>query len=965
MSRQGISTGSAPNDGTGDSLLVGANKINDNFNEVYTLLGDGNTLPSGIVTTLTAGNHISLSASTGGVTITGLANTDQIRSNTLLVTGVSTVGVITGSTGLGVVNVHASGRVYGNVTGDLTGDVTGDVTGNVTGNADTATSATSATLATNFTVSANNTTDETVYPVFVDGATGTQGAETDTGLNYNPSTGNLTATKFTGDGSALTGLATTESVVAEHLTITGVTTATNQIQVRSNDSTPGRIDYYCESSNAHYTRVQAAPHASYSGNATVVLPASSGTLLNEAGDGTQLTGIVTALVAGSNISLSNSGGTYTITGTGGGGGGAGGAGTLIIGYGSTTGDTPVVVGTATTINFVGTGYTVSVANSVATIRNLGMGFTSLNITSAGYATTINEGDQISYTATASDANAKFFIEDAPSGLGQIGINYDSGVMGGGQNASAGTYIVKLRAATLFGLSEPFPVSFTVDSFTLTMDNMFGAPNTFVMNTDDADDAVFTSLSSGGLVSHDGSNYVIDRSNTNYSTATNHALYYDNTNNVLYGFRTNSSNSSIQGIFKWTSVSDPSDGITVGSGSLVTWETWADTYAPTEVSALGGTKTYNTLTLDASSADFDGAYTRQSFKAKLDTGSASSGNALFAADDNYWWFLKDGDNSRMIIYDSVGGAWVYVYVSGANFSTAADNTAVGSPNSTESQSITNAIYDGAAFQPQSEYSEITYPGSVGVAAYQPGGNYTNFYGSAFAMKITTTGGLMNNFGTKASPNAGWAYGFTLEDPWVVTGAGNQMLTPESASDGWHNYGLSIFNISSTTYDYAAYGSNGYGPYSSGTGVNLSRVANTNNIANAGDTVQVRWDGTTYRLYINGSEVSATTTQSTYMSSSSTTNPVLTFGDTTAQEGGTISNDYGEGNPWPFRIRDLWIANNGNISASDVAGVGTFRDRNIANWSEYSDVDVYITMNSSGITTVKGSGVTVERKAITYS
>ncbi|BCV08047.1 MAG: hypothetical protein CM15mL4_0950 [uncultured marine virus] len=58
-----------------------------------------------------------------------------------------------------------------------------------------------------FTVTANNSTNETVYPVFVDGATGAQGAESDTGLTYNPSTGNLTATKFTGDGSSLTGIA--------------------------------------------------------------------------------------------------------------------------------------------------------------------------------------------------------------------------------------------------------------------------------------------------------------------------------------------------------------------------------------------------------------------------------------------------------------------------------------------------------------------------------------------------------------------------------------------------------------------------------------------------------------------------------------------------------------------------------------------------------------------------------------
>ena len=58
----------------------------------------------------------------------------------------------------------------GTVTADaFAGPLTGAVTG-------------TASLATSVTVSANNSTDETVYPVFVDGATGTQGAETDTGL---------------------------------------------------------------------------------------------------------------------------------------------------------------------------------------------------------------------------------------------------------------------------------------------------------------------------------------------------------------------------------------------------------------------------------------------------------------------------------------------------------------------------------------------------------------------------------------------------------------------------------------------------------------------------------------------------------------------------------------------------------------------------------------------------------------
>jgi len=85
----------------------------------------------------------------------------------------------------------STGSATGNLTittGTLIANLEGDVTGAVTGNADTATEAT------NVTVTANNTADETVYLTFVDGATGTQGIETDTGLSYNPSTNVLSTT---------------------------------------------------------------------------------------------------------------------------------------------------------------------------------------------------------------------------------------------------------------------------------------------------------------------------------------------------------------------------------------------------------------------------------------------------------------------------------------------------------------------------------------------------------------------------------------------------------------------------------------------------------------------------------------------------------------------------------------------------------------------------------------------------
>ena len=47
MAKQAIGLGSTANDGTGDSLRVGGDKINDNFDEIYTTFGDCSTLTPG------------------------------------------------------------------------------------------------------------------------------------------------------------------------------------------------------------------------------------------------------------------------------------------------------------------------------------------------------------------------------------------------------------------------------------------------------------------------------------------------------------------------------------------------------------------------------------------------------------------------------------------------------------------------------------------------------------------------------------------------------------------------------------------------------------------------------------------------------------------------------------------------------------------------------------------------------
>ena len=190
--------------------------------------------------------------------------------------------------------------------------------------------------ATGATITANNSANETVFPVFVDGATGTQGLETDTGFTYNPSSGVLTIAGELDAGSLdISGNADIDGTLeADAITVNGVTLAetisdtvgamvssntetgiavtyddsdntldfvlpaaatittslgvgggsSNGVQISQgaiaikNGGAKSYIDLYCESSNAHYTRIEAAAHSAYSGNVTATLPVATGTL---------------------------------------------------------------------------------------------------------------------------------------------------------------------------------------------------------------------------------------------------------------------------------------------------------------------------------------------------------------------------------------------------------------------------------------------------------------------------------------------------------------------------------------------------------------------------------------------------------------------------------------------------------------------------------------------------------------
>ena len=90
MAKLGISTGTSPNDGTGDSLLGGAVKVNSNFDEVYGKLGDGTNLFVGIVSSIAVDGALSISTSYGAPTITGTANTAVVNAEQIYSAGIVT-----------------------------------------------------------------------------------------------------------------------------------------------------------------------------------------------------------------------------------------------------------------------------------------------------------------------------------------------------------------------------------------------------------------------------------------------------------------------------------------------------------------------------------------------------------------------------------------------------------------------------------------------------------------------------------------------------------------------------------------------------------------------------------------------------------------------------------------------------------------------------------------------------------
>ncbi len=156
--------------------------------------------------------------STETVTLDGLTVINNVSIGGTLtyedVTNIDSVGLITARAGVVVgsgVTLSKDGDIF--ATGVTTSTTfVGNLTGNVTGNADTATNSTNSS---HILVTDNESANENNLITFVEDATsstGNVGLEMDGNLTYNPSTGTVSATAFSGDGSALTGVASTENI---------------------------------------------------------------------------------------------------------------------------------------------------------------------------------------------------------------------------------------------------------------------------------------------------------------------------------------------------------------------------------------------------------------------------------------------------------------------------------------------------------------------------------------------------------------------------------------------------------------------------------------------------------------------------------------------------------------------------------------------------------------------------------
>ena len=163
------------------------------------------------VTDINASNNLDV---TGIVTFRDLADFENgiVVNNGSLISDIISDPANAGSTGISTIKFLQGDTI--NITGVITAS---SFSGSIAESTYSALSgvATHAGIATAVTLVATNNTNAVHYVTFVDTATGNENVRTDTDLMYNPNTGILTATTFSGNATGLTG---TPDVIVGHTT---------------------------------------------------------------------------------------------------------------------------------------------------------------------------------------------------------------------------------------------------------------------------------------------------------------------------------------------------------------------------------------------------------------------------------------------------------------------------------------------------------------------------------------------------------------------------------------------------------------------------------------------------------------------------------------------------------------------------------------------------------------------------
>ena len=300
--------------------------------------------------------------------------------------------------------------------------------------------------------------------------------------------------------------------------------------------------------------------------------------------------------------------------------------------------------------------------------------------------------------------------------------------------------------------------------------------------------------------------------------------------------------------------------------------------------------YSTVTLsNLSPSSFNGEYTRQATGFTLDTGNVSSGNALFHADSNYYYYSKVGAASTAIIFsnedNSGNGQWIAFYKNGSDFTEGniSNNDALGATDALVGLALTSIQYDN---------SRESIPGSSTVV-----------YNSSYNTGISTLG--------IATANQLYVTGVSTFNGNVTLPNGQHLILGDGLDDSGK---FKIYNGANEPFE--IYGS-AKEAYIRNTGSNangISIAANTSVTLSGGGSgnfsVHARADGSARLLYAVSPKLDTTSTGVVITG-------IATANNVSASSSVTAVTYYGDGS----NLTGIAVTANVSTNTLVVSGVST--------------------------------------------